>query len=672
MKYYGFILLVLIISILTGCSKDESVTLLSVQDDFLVYESDENQNFAAYTVDEEGILYTSLFKIDDISNKTLTYLNQYNLDGILTYAHEFDNISPMKNMVAKGEIIYFTSSVYSPNGEIIRLFSFNINTNDLQTIYEFDFAKVKNMVLIEDRIYILGMDQDSSIISSKSTEGYQSKGERLLYYSLRDGLVYHIDINVPINISRSEHSTLLINSYIEKEGYCILEYKPINDTIELVNKFEYYKFNEFAIANNGEDIIYRLERRNGVIVLSKLSSLEIETDLYQKSFPVDVFGIHYVKGQVYILDEMFNVVRFTLNELSKDTKKINYISTGTLSYEPFGCGYVMNRINLYPMQYTLKVLAGDKDYDISVMNSFLGESYNIRQNGSYYPLNDVEGIKEYLESCFPYVEEAAINESGDIWMLPLKVDIPAFLVREDSIERDGIKLTNPMNYTEFFELIENFDQKDSDKYNVSTRLMHLNFFNQLFINNVSVDSEEFRNIAALFKQYNAKMASANKFSLFMEDDFYYDSIDFEDTYSLIKKYYDMLSPNYKFYAKDNIEHMRAYSYPKLNDTDKNIGYCTFLTVNRNSSNLKETLNYIEDLIEYIMKQEDKPLFFKEYKDSFSPLRRSYYELYQNGNIVYSIDNELYLDGFNDLITKVINIEEYIKETQRKLDIFYKE
>ena len=45
-----------------------------------------------------------------------------------------------------------------------------------------------------------------------------------------------------------------------------------------------------------------------------------------------------------------------------------------------------------------------------------------------------------------------------------------------------------------------------------------------------------------------------------------------------------------------------------------------------------------------------------------------YELYQNGEIVFSIDTEIY-EGYDEVLSDVSKLEEYIAETERKLRIY---
>ena len=62
----------------------------------------------------------------------------------------------------------------------------------------------------------------------------------------------------------------------------------------------------------------------------------------------------------------------------------------------------------------------------------------MKNSNSFYPLNDIPGIEEYLDRCFPYVREAATKEDGTIWMLPFLVFVDGMLVQEVKFLQDNI------------------------------------------------------------------------------------------------------------------------------------------------------------------------------------------------------------------------------------------
>lgn len=112
--------------------------------------------------------------------------------------------------------------------------------------------------------------------------------------------------------------------------------------------------------------------------------------------------------------------------------------------------------------------------------------------------------------------------------------------------------------------------------------------------------------------------------------------------------------------------------PKSNESDKNMGVCTFIAVNPNSKNRDEALNYIKDWIRYRMNQVNSPLYFQSPIIEEDSLRGSLYELYKNGEITFYIDRDIYSDGFFDVVENNGDIDSYIEDTKRKLYTYFNE
>jgi len=56
----------------------------------------------------------------------------------------------------------------------------------------------------------------------------------------------------------------------------------------------------------------------------------------------------------------------------------------------------------------------------------------------------------------------------------------------------------------------------------------------------------------------------------------------------------------------------------------------------------------------------------------SDLEKEIHKIYEDGEIVFTFPDELYMDSFDDYIQGKIDISEFIKESNRKLNIYLKE
>lgn len=657
-----FILLLILLFLLNGCSKKkEDTILLSVNQDFLKYEV---ENLSAYTADEEGALYTaanSFFKEDNSLESIPTYINKYDLEGNLVFSHEFDSsIYAISSMAVNDNKVYFTALGNNKSGVYYSLYSYDIEKDNLEMLCDFDdFDRINQLVFHDNRVYVLGNKYTTNNSLSHSTKTSKSEGKRILYYSLNDKKKYDLGVNIPISMAKNEDETLMINGFLEDEGYCMLKYDPDKDTVKVVANFSYGKFENFAVCDNGKKIMYTYGKNPRGLVMSEIADINEEAELYPDANNFN-YDIYYISGQVFCMNYEKDIVRFSLDTMLRDNRTIRYISSGFQVDEPFGCGYSMIREELEDDKFALKVLAQDKDYDLCIMNTSSYNSYDIYRNGVFYPLNDVSGIYEYLDSCFPYVKDAATDQDGNIWMIPIGVDIRGLLVNEDSLESNHINLKNNMTYEEFYQAQDSITYELNRMTNCNSLVVYLSFFAQYFNKQIDLKPNEIKSKLELFQKYYSQMPSMLNSNIDVNGDFYYTYCRDSNSYELILQ---------KISNDNNLE---FYSMPKLNTSDKNIGTCTFLAVNTNSKNREDALAYIEDWIKFRMEQEQVPLYFKQPIPQENTLRRSLYELYENGEITFYIDRDVYEKGFFDVIENGSNIDDYIKETQRKLNTYFNE
>lgn len=667
---YQSFLFILLILFGTACNrKDKDIIDLEVESDFLQYEVEDIQ---AYTVDEEGSLYLVGTKSADCNHENsdevapghlhyTLYLHKYDLNGNLVFTHDFEDIGRIDCLAVNGTKIYLSIPGHNDQGVAVSgLYIYHMDTGIMEHLYDFSsFEYAKQIIYLDNRVYILGNNSYEMVRDSEDYTGvFRSRGERLVYYSLEDNLGYDLGINIPISMTSCEDGTLLIHSYLENEGYCLLKYDPKKDLLKLVSNFDSGLFHYFAACDQGKKLIYisNINFDRG-LVLSDFQATNEEAEIFSDATLAN-FGIYYVKGQVYCMNNARVIVRFTLDKYLKENRIIKYISPKGLEGEPFGCGYRMERLELEDDEFALKILSQDKDYDICFMNTSSYFSYNIRKNGVFYPLNEVEGIQEYLNACFPYVKEAAINEIGDIWMLPVGVDIPGLIINKEVVAKTNIGLKNNMTYEEFYQMQDQMTQDLYQKANFGPYVLYRSFFAQYFNQKRDIDYNFLRDKLILFRKYDSLLPDGKYF--YPDDEYIYNYCDssfwYEVTLNLTKQ-------------ESNLD---VYTVPKLNASDKNIGTCSFLAVNPNSKNLKDTLTYIADLISYIMAQKKAPFHFKEPIPEEGTLRRSIYELYKNGEISFYMDKDVYIDGFFEVVENGADIEAYIKETERKLDKYFNE
>lgn len=300
------------------------------------------------------------------------------------------------------------------------------------------------------------------------------------------------------------------------------------------------------------------------------------------------------------------------------------------------------------------------------MNTRQDISSNIRDKGSFYPLNEVDGVKEYLEACFPYIKEAATNLDGDIWMLPIYIDIPIYLYNESICRGNNIDFSNSMNIESFLNILTRV-KKDNVLKNLyfnSDFLIVNDFIYQYLRENKSFETELFIDIATLSK---------DKLNYMTSDDL--------GNTSLNVQFQTEGSTDFLFQLQDNIKNqmryienaqLRATSIPSITNNQKNIATCYFLAVNPKSKNIKESLKYISSLSKYLLSNNKTIMKQDRTRYPSTMVMDDIYQIYASGDIKFTYPSELFLDEFEKYLLDEIDLETVIIESNRRLDIYLKE
>jgi hypothetical protein len=316
-------------------------------------------------------------------------------------------------------------------------------------------------------------------------------------------------------------------------------------------------------------------------------------------------------------------------------------------------------------EMALSMLSQDEGYDIYYMNSNEDISENIRDKGSFYPLNEVEGVKEYLDSCFPYIKDAAINEDGDIWMLPISINIPYIVYNENACKDYDMELSKSMSLDNLVNVLTKVKQDSSieKKYN---------YFNNIFVNNLlhqytreytNFDNDIFRKLAQSLKNnfngensngefiLNSLTKSKDNNMLFVASDLY--------NLSFINKIM-------------NMNGLRACKFPGITDNKSNTANCYYLCVNPASKNLKRTLQYISSLCSYLLTQEDNMMLSNWDNPKKGRLIDDLYEIYSNGDVQFTYPDELFKEDLLKYFSGEKELESVIQDSNRRMDIYLNE
>jgi len=624
--------------------------------EYFVYQED---NIAFFDVDNNGVVYIVKQRESGVVDN-MVYAYDLNGELINSYTlfpeENYDLLSggyssfrsPINSILASDEEIYFTENATGTN--ILK--SLSLETGTSSTISELpEGFEAFDMTVIGDKAFIIGIDEESSKKSSPSLEEIGEEGylgEMIYSVHITTSSIAVLDIEFPVLMSPTLNNSLLIYA-MSGEGYYFTEYDPVKNNYGEKYYNDLRKLECFRVINKNNDFAFS----SPVISLLKLAvgSVSEEGGVAEIMPNAYIWGksdINYSGGYTFYKNSLISsenhgkIERIKNSSYIKDVRKINMVSVGFFDDDPFGCGYTIKRESLTDDVFALNVLSRDIEHDIYLMNSNQPFSLNIKNKGSFYPLNDIRGVSEYIDACFPYIKDIATTEDGDIWMLPIGIEIPCILYNEKNID-----ITNLSND----DLIE------------AGGSMFINYLIMQYMNTYTTfDTAEFRELAEFSK---AALNSSNNDIYFKNLNSIYTPGGLEKcTFSVL--YYRSEQRNFTPYTNIN-----ALALPN-EYSEKNTASLIFLCVNPSSKNLDAALDYISSLARYLYGTPDSMMFADTALYTDTAYARDLYDIYKNGDILFRLPNDVFSKDFYSYIHGETDIEFMIREIERKVNTFLNE
>ncbi len=668
------LVLILLCSLLclSGCKKEENtIELLPVSKEGFVYESAEAGD--EFTVDEEGFLYTTRYLPGTKSGEVFTadtkkpdcqQITVYDLEGNCTGQTKVEMGSgTVQAMFASGELLYCAVGSGTLSG-CPAVYTLNTNTWEVTEVALLEeLREVRNMVLLDGYLYILGISatpEAKNYTLYPGIIGYNYLGEVVGRVDMNDteaGLLL-LNIDFPVGIFGTTADTLGIYHYTEDNGFGFLEYSPAEGTLtetgwsqDVLAAQRFTGCEDGCVfASNGELYFGTLDGAKTQISSKSLRTLK--NVAYRKGF---VFFINYNTGNMErIPAEIHN------------NREIKLLLHDDIMDKPYGCGYRMDDLVLDEEQFALKALAQDRDFDLYLLSSRATTSYNLKENGAFYPLNEVEGVQEYLDACFPYVKETATNEEGDIWMVPVGLAIRGMAYNKEYCEENRVDLA-AMDYMELLDFTQKSEREQPEKTSISLMCVMEELFGRYLLNYESFDTEVFRSYAEKLKEIFEEQGSwgfditlLNEIRENTAPEIFYDYQVYSNKLSELAGYLG------------GSETIGLMGVPGITESDRNLGTLTFLAVNPQSENLETTLEYISAFAKFMTSKKDSFLLedYATYTDT--PFRKDWYELYKNGVVYFEIDREVYWDTFISYLKGEIELEPMIAEMERCRKMYMEE
>ncbi|MCL2030591.1 MAG: hypothetical protein FWG93_03515 [Oscillospiraceae bacterium] len=313
-------------------------------------------------------------------------------------------------------------------------------------------------------------------------------------------------------------------------------------------------------------------------------------------------------------------------------------------------------------EFALAVLSGGVAYDLAYVSSRQDFAYNLRKQGSFYPLNDVPGVMEFLEECHPFVREAATDTDGNVWMLPISVEAAGILYHVENSQKAGLDFANAETVDDIISLVRKgaaYNPEGRD-YVFNPAILSRNVLIRYLRDNDTLETPEFRRLAPALKEFTRERIQWGRDMPFIilneagesipNDGFLFDNQSVQTSAHVI--------------GRDDLSIAPLTGTGAANPAD-----AVFFCVNSDSRHLEKTLEYISHVCAYLSSQKDAGMLAAPAAYSDSAYARRRRELYAGSVIDFNLSDEVFADDFDRYLRDEISLDTLIREAGRKLAMY---
>lgn len=667
---YIFIIMMMSIMLLCcGCVRGDKTEIGGYIKEYVYEQTGDVQRMAA----SGDILYTV-----GTDENNASVFSAYDMNGKQTSKAVFPDFQPndIKAVCADGSSVY--AAIRSGGKHLLCLIDIQANTaTELAELDNLD--SIEKISVCGGRLYWLGERRGDAkpIEPFTDEEGvpvyFEDKGNKMGCVDLESGENVFSDIESPVSFSVLGDS-VTVYAYDSEGGYYFADYakpsaKKYTNKLGTLTNFEFYgEGGEFAFigANDFSGVlpVSKADRESGVIRAAKKVYPYFASNLCAS----DAGYVWLITADSAISAEK-RIKRYDMSGVTISGNPVRLISSQYFPEQPFAAGSEIQMNQLSGEGFALTVLSLDKSYDAAMISSDQGVANDIKEKGCFYPLNDVPGVSEYLDKCFPYIKDAVTDSEGDIRLLPIAVEIPLIAYNEKNCTENGIALSSELE--PFIQSVKQAADV-SEYYDCPRYWLIQTQLNGYLSENRSFDTEEFRHIAVLLKEQCTEKIFKGNFELYSAlmtvqtgmDDSYFTRI-YEETL------FTQLLYRFQQTTLLNDENLRAAPMP-LSGNGKSVAVCTFLCVNPYSDRLSETLGFIENIVNTMSSERNSCMLADQSTYESTAFARDIYSIYQNGEICFQISREIYGGDFDQYCADEITLDEFITEADRKLSAYLNE
>ena len=604
---------------------------------------------AQFAVSKDGNIIIALRQ----EGKSGCSLIGYSMEGESRKIGEYNGLP--EGMAFMGNDLYILRIKWNTKGESegIQLFRVNTETgeNELYADLDMPLSFGYGMSGNDNELYIIGETKDSS----GTGENYTSSGQ-LSIFRICDGAYEKLPVDSPTAVCAKKTGGAIIAVREGFESY-IMQYKD--------GEFSDKQYVENLTGSinaltdtDGEHIVFTASTNSFDYTLcasdiNNMYKAELLAGVTTGGSIFSAGGYCFFTPGIDVTKDTgdYAVVRIKFSDYYKYNNPINYICSPDSGTTPFGCGYILNEMHPTGEEAALKILSMDRDFDICYLSTGDDISYQIKKKGSFYPLNEVPGVSEYLDNCFPAIKEAFTDENGDIWALPIHAKTR--FVFSNIGETDYSRMTA----TEFIGYIDGLSEDELEKVHIFNNDLIEDVLSEYIITHNSFDAPEFRLFAEKLKG-SERLNPAKNLGVFAK------GVNPEFLCSIRQS--DMLVMLSGYDGS-------VFGIPRIGSEASLMQDVTFMSINPSSEHLQDAINYITEVVKYQSENEDAFIFREDAgKYSEIPVIKPLLKLCSDTKLYFTYPSELYIEDFNKYLAGEISLDSFIAEADRRLSAYLNE
>lgn len=698
-RRYSFVCLFLCLVLCLGafgCRRKKQETEKALLEENLVYPV---TGVTAYCLDEEGNAY--------VFSKAEAQLIMFDVEGkrgrqwavpdVVFQTMCFGNGFIYTYVVPTEEADSFWKKPY--------LIEFSLENGEVRELYRNEWCMgASRMLWQDDTLFFLEYDGNPYREQPEVSNPQYNRGGRL--WSMSPATLEKKELPAGLLCSFSKYGTdeFMILAYDpEGEGYFFAPYNiKTNSFAEKCyvsygfdNMMRYFDYEETV-----HKLLYASIFKNEIVAVAP-AAVSHSSSLMKTEGGLELENQFCCQdGRGYFLEDG-TLTRFRIRRYLKETETLR-ILTDCAGYDMIpGSGYEFEIARPDMQSMTTSILAADPEYDFWLLSTDSPLAENIRRMGAYAPLNNVEGIEEYLRSSFVCMEEAATAENGAIWMLPCELDVEVFLYQPELLwEYAGIRGETVTNRDLFVLSLKHEEEKKKQTGLIAEcnflgewkRIFSLYLadyvvkngkadFHQPIFQEYAQDFLKAGQVLAHERQGNDGIAPGAHISTFQKSE--------EEIEEEYRTYYQRcvagVLDRQKLFQLNGVKeggepyNILLYDFfevcamPSLDKTQpkSSIAHAYMLVLNPNSKHREDAERFLSTYANMLM-EEESILRSRTLSGTYSELQKKVHAIYADSRIVFAYPEDVFQKDFLLYLNGNKSLQEIIPELERKLNMYLKE